>query len=1480
MKLFLTSAGVLLYLSLLGSVESFELQNEYIIIPDSNHSCRTCLTLSQFAANTSYYLAENTTLVLQPGNHSLRSSLLVFNVSAFTMYQVDPHRSRVQCEQSSELLFETVNNINITSLNLLECFNSKVVNVKRFGLSNARFYGSFFVTSGTGLEIIESNAYLTNCLFTHYYYGIHRSVLTFSYTFPDFVTSNIAWKWIGGALIVGSSNVTITQSNFTENRAQLGGAIYAENSSNVSIFNTTFHFNTANSSFFAYEDVAAGGALYAAHNTSVTICSSYFNKNNVFFGQSIGGALAIYRSAVIIEESMFTSHIVAQLGGVAFIYDSTTVIQHSTFNNCKVDKFGSVLFMVNSDTLYLNNTASGNHARTSAGVIFMASSVIHIHKSNFSNNFASVDGGVIYARKDNQIFLNSGTFSENFASYGGVIKVNSSLVEIQNCMFSNNTADDGGVLYLDSKYPYFSSISIHQSSFFNNTARNLGGVLYTYSRSNNTILECNNTFIRNKARGGATVYAYNIQTLSSKNSYFEENEVMGVGIVFLMKTVTYFSGKTTFYKNTGTLLVIESKISFAGMVNFTTNAQQHITSDIYMKGGAITSVLSEITSNATLVLHNNTGFNGGALFLIDSKLFTSGDTTISNNNAHEGGGLYLYQSELLCMGQVTLLENNVNVSGGGIHAVSSFIRLSFRGSLLFMRNHATQGGGLYLTGNSKITVVYVEYTAGARYLRIRLINNSAEYGGGIFVDDESNIVTCTRSLNFTTSTSDECFLQVASFYNSGINFQFLLVRINKAAKAGANIYGGFLDRCRPTPAIYNQESALHYLKTVSNIENLTSVSSKPVRVCLCSKESQYYCASKLNVVNVTRGRDFQLQVVALDQVNNTLNATIYAYSSGSSGIGEGQYGQKTYGTCTNLTYRVFSKYSSETLTLYADGPCKDSPHSLLAVEVLFEPCQCPLGFTQSLNSPTICRCECDKFLRPYLSSCNVSSHLLLRESTAWIGTVRLNGKSTGHDKVQGYLVHTHCPFDYCKTPSIPVYINLSNANGADAQCAFNRKGVLCGACKPSFSLALGSNRCLQCSSSWVALLVPLSVMGLVLVVSLLVLNLTVSKGAIISIVFYSNLIIANRAILIPLKNYNFLVMFLSWLSLDLGIETCFVNGLDAYTKLWLQFIFPSYMFMLIFAIIVVSEYSKRFSDLIGGRNPIATLATLIWFSNAKLFRTVISAVSFTVISYSDNTRVLVWFPDGNIQYLKGKHIPLFVVSLVVLIIAIVYILIVLSWQWILCLPKCKILCWTRNTKFISLMDAYHAPFKDKHRYWPGLLLFVSMLQYFISGFTITGNPTVNLLAIIILVTTLTIFKSAVYGVYKQWPLDLLETTIQFNLILFASATMYTQSSNGNQVVLANISLSIVFATFNIVVVYHLLTLIFPSRKNKLFNLIRKNYKHSSNEYLEDYRETDSLQLFEYSNQDVRDSMQFNAEYTGTHDDLPDCKKDPVTNSTY
>ena len=1425
MKLSLSVVVVLCFL-VFKKVSLIQQHNEYIITTDYTNSqhCQNCLTLTQFALNVSHYLNRNTTLILQPGNHTLHSSILVSNVHTFTLYHEAHHGSSLKCEQSSKLLFDSVRKVNISNLNLTECFNNKVLRVNNLVMSNLSFYGSFFVTSGTALELVESSAILSNCFFTKYYYGTYRSLLTFSYKHFETVI-HLNSKRIGGAMVVNHSNVSIYHSNFTENRAQLGGAIYAENGSNVNISATSFVFNTANSSYYDPEEVAAGGALYAAYSCSITVFDSYFDKNEVYFGYRIGGTLTLFRSNLFITGSVFTRSR-AEYGGVAFLLESTAKFQDNKINSSTAFNNGGVLFTVNSFLTLHNNDAAGNLAHLAAGVVYLAGkSELLIQQCNFSDNVGIVDGGVIYSKKNNSVFVNSSTFTNNVADHGAVIYINNAVVHIHHSYFVSNRAQyEGGVCYISKP---FNSVRISQSSFLNNTAYTNGGVLY--SKSKNTILDTNNRFIANRANQGGVMYTHNNQ-LISKDSYIARNSVKEQGVVLLIETNARYSGETTFYKNIGSSLIMtDSEISLTDNINFIEN----VISDTNMNGGAINCFQSFIIFNGTIVFHKNIAYRGGAIYSIDSKFFAYGSITLSNNGAFEGGGLYLYQSELTCRESVIFIENHANKSGGGIQSLNSFIRLSHRGSLLFMRNHAKLGGGTFLTSNSKITIIHQGYTTYMWDLRIRLLNNSADFGGGIFVDDEANSKSCDASNFSNVSTGDDCFLQTGTLFGNGEKFQFLLVNANKAVKAGADIYGGMLDRCRPHP-LYSTGQTLKYLQKISNIRNLTSISSRPVRVCYC-RQNRHDCDYAPGTMNVTRGRDFEVQVVALDQVNSTINATILAYSSGSSGIGEGQHNQHTYSACTNLTYRVYSKYPSETLTLYADGPCKDNGISSLFVHVQFLPCICPIGFTMSLDSPSICRCVCDDLLRPYLTRCNASSHLLLRESNVWINTIEMHG----------YLVYPHCPFDYCMSPSIPVYINLSQIDGADAQCSFNRAGVLCGACKPSFSLALGSSRCLQCTTNWLILLIPFSLMGLALVAFVLILNLTVSRGTVISIVFFSNIVIANRAILIPLKNYNFLVTFLSWFSLDLGVETCFANGLDSYAKAWLQFLFPIYIFTIILVIIIISQYSKKFSNIIGGCNPIATLATLIWFSNAKLFRTVISAVSFTVLDYPNNIPVLVWFPDGNIRYLTGKHIPLFLASLLILIIAILYILVLLSWQWLLCLPKCKILYWTRNTRLISLMDAYHAPFKDKHRYWPGLLLLVSMIQYFVSGFTITGNPAIGLFSIIILVTTLTVYKSFVFGVYKKWPLDCLETTIQFNLTLLASATLYVMNTNGNQAALANISLSIVFITFIFVIGYHLTILIFGDNYKNVFNWLKLRSDHSTDLITNDYREAASLKLFEY-----------------------------------
>ena len=76
---------------------------------------------------------------------------------------------------------------------------------------------------------------------------------------------------------------------------------------------------------------------------------------------------------------------------------------------------------------------------------------------------------------------------------------------------------------------------------------------------------------------------------------------------------------------------------------------------------------------------------------------------------------------------------------------------------------------------------------------------------------------------------------------------------------------------------------------------------------------------------------------------------------------------------------------------------------------------------------------------------------------------------------------------------------------------------------------------------------------------------------------------------------NILSVFIAWLNLDLGIETCFYNGMDAYMKMWLQFAFPFYVWALVCMIILGSHYSGRVAKTFGS-NPVVVLSTLFLLS--------------------------------------------------------------------------------------------------------------------------------------------------------------------------------------------------------------------------------------------------------------------------------------------
>ena len=772
---------------------------EYTIIPDGDpgkQPCQNCLTLQQFASNVSHHLHENTTLIVQSGRHELSVGLTVSNVTTFTMYS-EPGIT-LQCNQSGKLVFNSVQHVHIENINLLDCYGSKVVNVEDFTILNTSFTGSFHVTSGTALEIISSTAVLSKCLITKYYYGTYRWVVS---TIPYRNAVHRTKKWIGGALIITHSNVTIIDGNFTENRAQVGGAICAQNHSIITLINSTFIFNTANSSLYTPDQTAAGGAIYAFNNCSIFVYSSYFQRNEVYYGYRLGGSIGMYQGKLHMIGSVL-SNSRAQVGAAVYLSESMGVFNRSNITSSNAYYNGGALHSVNS-SLNFDSTLLFDNRAANGGGISMRKSIMIIQNSMFICNSADNDGGVIYASMKSALHIKSSQFKNNSAIDGAVMHIDINTqqeLQIKKCEFRYNRASsDGGVLHFYSLQTNIEAnvkVTCTQSKFISNEAIGDGGVMHCLLHDSKLIIEeSGNTFSSNRAgRSGGVMYISG-STLQASNNYIALNAAgIQQSIVSLTNCRVTYSA-TTFHKNLASAIIaIESEINFFGKMNFTANELEYVDTDGEPKGSAVTSKFSILTFNDKGVFSNNKASSfGGAICSVNSIVHVLGETEFLNNWAIKGGGVYLYQSELLCKNQIFFLENHANISGGGLHSLNSFIRLSSRGSLLYIRNRAELGGGIFLTRSSKINIQEIR---GQNWERtIRLIHNFAVYGGGIYIDDEANPLSCTVSESSLAGLENECFFQAETFL-AQTRIKYVFFNLNEASESGSDLYGGLFDRCR------------------------------------------------------------------------------------------------------------------------------------------------------------------------------------------------------------------------------------------------------------------------------------------------------------------------------------------------------------------------------------------------------------------------------------------------------------------------------------------------------------------------------------------------------------------------------------------------------------------------------------------------------------------------------------------------------------
>lgn len=708
----------------------------FVISPSNSiASCKPvarCFTLSQFAANSERYLLENTTLFLQPGNHTLDSEFTVSNITHFSLMTLRLGMVNVACSRGGKLILESIKNALITGITFTHCIGNKISNMDRFSLSQSTFIGPFVTATGTALQLHNTTALVSQCLFSSYLFGsiqfIHRN-LQQAYSLK---TTTV---WAGGVMIANNSNVTILQSNFKGNRAQFGGAVYTVHSI-VTITSSTFDFNTANSSHSS--TAASGGALFAI-NSTIFVYNSTMTKNNVYYGYARGGAIGIIDSNLTVQSSLVRGNSAIDVGGALHAISSLVVMINCTCHSNKANNGGS--FGVNQTTLMIQHTVlQDSRVFNSGGAIFATKSVVAIEKSIVIDNFAELggaiysstssvkirgsiitkniaikDGGGVYCIDSCEVRSSETTFESNAVEEkGGVIKVDKRcIVIISHCKFANNTATSGGVLSADT---FYNIITINQCEFRHNMAYAVGGAI---KMSKGVLYISNTSFMSNQARSGGAIGVdkssfvsqscvlsnnlasrEGIVNVAASNASFTNTVISfnegGKGLVFLYDSNATFTNNTV-VTNAGSFVATNSSIVFLGYNIFKNNSNDNYTT-ISQFGGALTLIHSTLKFYGPMIAFvNNSAIYGGAINANMSRIINKGRLLAFKNFASKSGGaMYVYHSELQCNGTMHFMENVALSRGGGVDAVSSSMSFSSNCSMMFDRNWAISGDDIIM----------------------------------------------------------------------------------------------------------------------------------------------------------------------------------------------------------------------------------------------------------------------------------------------------------------------------------------------------------------------------------------------------------------------------------------------------------------------------------------------------------------------------------------------------------------------------------------------------------------------------------------------------------------------------------------------------------------------------------------------------------------------------------------------------------------
>ena len=509
----------------------------------------------------------------------------------------------------------------------------------------------------------------------------------------------------GAAIVVTDTgkDITgaITGSNFTNNKAQYGGAIYICEG-NIAISDSLFVNNSAD---------VEGGAIdidSAINNPVVTVENSKFVNNTP---QAIHNSKELHLG---IETFTDLQNAIGLVDGILTLDSDIAMTDDEAANfvngviinkNIRIDGKGHTIDAKNLGRIFkinnwcdvtLTNVTLTNGNATVGGAIYNFGNLDLVHV-NFVNNTAKYGGAIMnYAYG---LVLDDSTFTNNTAKIGGAIYNSEDCFVVGNSTFTNNTAKIGGAIY-----NYGIGFVIGNSTFVNNSAADGAGAIMNGGLG---FVVGNSTFTNNTAKIGGAIYNYGIGFVVG-NSTFTNNTAEDAGAVY-NEGDNSVVGNSTFVNNTATSI-----------------------------GGAIINNGKLVVDNSAFE-DNAANYYGGAIFNWDdlqvtNSAFDGNDILVRNIRAmdnvdHGGAAIYNWKNGKLDISKSNFTNNIKNYKNGNllVGAVATIGDATISDSY-FVNNSGRWGGALSVMGGESSSATNFIDIDGTKF-----VNNSALYGGAMFV---------------------------------------------------------------------------------------------------------------------------------------------------------------------------------------------------------------------------------------------------------------------------------------------------------------------------------------------------------------------------------------------------------------------------------------------------------------------------------------------------------------------------------------------------------------------------------------------------------------------------------------------------------------------------------------------------------------------------------------------------------------------------